>query len=152
MRGVGAVDLLCIDRRDNLRERVVPFVRLRDSQGVPPRSLDSECGPIGPWTAVTCGAGEPLEMHRGDTRVLRPGSSPSPFPRNRFVAAPQVTSAARERCDARLPSLIRFTFVAADHPVVDPVPVAIDAEHPRGDVDILFSFPPLRVRRIDHVG
>ena len=91
-------------------------------------------------------------MHRGDTRVLRPGSSPSPFPRNGFVAAPQVTSAARERCDARLASLIRFTFVAADHPVVDPVPVAIDAEHPRGDVDIFFPLPSLRLIRINHPG
>jgi len=36
------------------------------------------------------------------------------------------------------PLLIGFTFIAADHPVINPVPVAIDAEHPRGDMDVLF--------------
>jgi hypothetical protein len=46
--------------------------------------------------------------------------------------------------------LIGFTFIAADHPVINPVPVAIDAEHPRGDMDVLFPLPSLGMFRINH--
>jgi hypothetical protein len=91
-------------------------------------------------------------MDGGDTQVLRMGSSPSPFQRDRFVAAPQMTSAAGERCDARLACQLSLTFIAADHPVIDPVPVAIDAEHPRGDMDVFFPFPALRLLRINDPG
>jgi hypothetical protein len=48
--------------------------------------------------------------------------------------------------------LIGFTFIAADHPVINPVPVAIDAEHPRGDMDVFFPFPALRLIRINDPG
>jgi len=84
-------------------------------------------------------------MNWGNTEMLRPRGSPPSLNRNRRIGVPQMASLAGKRCGGRSTGHLSFALIPPDHVVVDPVPVAIDAGHPRRNVDIFLSLPTVRL-------